>query len=414
MRGSRRRFLKTGFLGLIGLGAAVRSSGQDGAKPRVLVVGAGAFGGWTALYLLRQGARVTLVDAWGPGNSRSSSGGETRNITGDYGSPEVYRNWALRAMPLWQEHQKQWNVPLYRPTGALWMVRGSLGAGDSATDRTADYTKWVDEDVGGGEKLTPDEAHARFPQIHFDGIRTTFYEEEAGFLMARRACRAVLDGFSAEGGIYRQATVVSTQIKGGEMQGVTLGDGSRIEAGRYVFACGPWLGKLFPDVVGPHLTITRQEVYYLETPEGDERFREGHLPHWVDWGEKIWWGVPAHQQWGFTVADHRLGPRFDPTSGDRQITMPAMEAAREHVGFRFPGMKGAPYIGGRVCQYTSTPDGDYIIDRHPKAENAWITGGGSGTGFHAGPARGQDVARYVLGKGTPDPRFALARFSKNP
>jgi glycine/D-amino acid oxidase-like deaminating enzyme len=195
MHGSRRRFLKTGFTGLIGLAAAARTSGQSGPKPHVLVAGAGAFGGWTALYLLRQGARVTLVDPWGPGNSRSSSGGETRNITGAYGSPEVYRNWALRAMPLWKEHQKQWNVPLYRPAGALWMVRGSLGAGDSATDRTADYMKWVDEDVGGGERLTPDEAQARFPQIHFEGIRTTFYEKEAGFLMARRASRAVLDGF---------------------------------------------------------------------------------------------------------------------------------------------------------------------------------------------------------------------------
>ena len=51
-------------------------------KPHIVVIGAGAFGGWTALYLLRSGARVTLVDAWGPGNSRSSSGGETRVIRG--------------------------------------------------------------------------------------------------------------------------------------------------------------------------------------------------------------------------------------------------------------------------------------------------------------------------------------------
>ena len=411
--GSRRRFLKTGLIGLIGLGRARRAFTRSVAKTHVMVAGAGAFGGWTALYLLRQGARVTLVDPWGPGNPRSSSGGQTRNLTRGYGTPAVYQDWSRRSMQLWLEHQKQWQLPLYNPIGALWMVRENLVIGDSATDRTADYTRWMDEDVEGGEKLTPDETHARFPQINMDGIRKTFYEKEAGILFARRACYAVVDGFLSEGGDYRQAGVVSTRIKDGEMQGVTLSDGSRIEANRYVFACGPWLGKLFPDTIGNHLTVTRQEVYFLEIPEGHKRFREGQLPHWVDWGPEIWWGVPAHQQRGFTVADHRLGPGFEPTFGDRQVSDAGKEAAREHVSYRFPGMKGAAYLGGRVCQYTSTPDGDYIIDRHPEAENAWIHGGGSGTGFHNGPARGQDVAKYVLGRNTPDPRFSLSRFSES-
>ena len=120
--------------------------------------------------------------------------------------------------------------------------------------------------------------------------------------------------------------------------------------------------------------------------------------------------MPAHQKWGFTVADHRLGPGFEPTFGDRQVSDAGKEAALEQVSYRFPGMKGVAYLGGRVCQYTNTPDGDYIIDRHPEAENAWIHGGGSGTAFHSGPARGQDVAKYVLERSTPDPRFSLSRF----
>ena len=291
-----------------------------------------------------------------------------------------------------------------------WCAR-TLPIGDTATDRTADYTRWMDEDVEGGEKLTPDEAHARFPQISMDGIRTTLYEKDAGILFARRACYAVIDGFLAEGGVYRQAGVVSTRIKDGEMQEVSLSDGSRIKADRYVFACGPWLGNLFPDAVGRHLAVTRQEIYYLDVPGGDKRFYNSQLPHWVDWGREIWWGVPAHQRWGFAVADHGLGPVYEPTSGDRQVSNAGKEAARAQVGARFPGMKGAVYLTGRVCQYTNTPDGDYIIDRHPEAENAWIYGGGSGTGFHAGPARGQDMAKYVLGHGKPDPRFSLSRFS---
>jgi glycine/D-amino acid oxidase-like deaminating enzyme len=67
-------------------------------KPRIVVIGAGAFGGWTALYLLRRGAQVTLVDAWGPGNARASSGGETRIIRASYGPDRIYVQLVARAL----------------------------------------------------------------------------------------------------------------------------------------------------------------------------------------------------------------------------------------------------------------------------------------------------------------------------
>src|SRR5450755_914833 len=91
-------------------------------KTHIAVIGAGAFGGWTALYLLRHGARVTLVDAWGPGNSRASSGGETRVIRGTYGPNQPYTKMAARATQLWKENQQRWNLKLMHQTGVLWMV----------------------------------------------------------------------------------------------------------------------------------------------------------------------------------------------------------------------------------------------------------------------------------------------------
>src|SRR5436309_12926526 len=102
-------------------------------KPHIAVIGAGAFGGWTALFLLRRGAQVTLLDAWGPGNSRASSGGETRIIRGGYGPNQPYTRMAARALTLWREHEKRWSRQFLRQTGVLWMAgdhdefeRGSL------------------------------------------------------------------------------------------------------------------------------------------------------------------------------------------------------------------------------------------------------------------------------------------------
>src|SRR5438552_17847063 len=102
-------------------------------KPYIAVIGAGAFGGWTALYLLRRSARVILLDAWGPGNSRASSGGETRVIRGTYGANSPYTKMAARALQLWKEHEQLWGRQFLHPTGVLWLAaaddqfeRGSL------------------------------------------------------------------------------------------------------------------------------------------------------------------------------------------------------------------------------------------------------------------------------------------------
>src|SRR5438445_2021949 len=99
-----------------------RPGSRSARGPSVVVVGAGAFGGWTALHLLRKGAKVTLVDAWGPGNSRASSGGETRVIRGVYGKDRIYTTMAARAFVLWKENEERWKRRLYRRTGALWML----------------------------------------------------------------------------------------------------------------------------------------------------------------------------------------------------------------------------------------------------------------------------------------------------
>src|SRR5215472_3670240 len=92
------------------------------ANPRIAVIGAGAFGGWTALHLLERGARVTLLDAWGPGNSRASSGGETRIMRGAYGADQPYTKMAARAMALWTKYERLWKRRFLHRVGVLWMA----------------------------------------------------------------------------------------------------------------------------------------------------------------------------------------------------------------------------------------------------------------------------------------------------
>ncbi|MBV8051840.1 MAG: FAD-dependent oxidoreductase [Acidobacteriaceae bacterium] len=375
------------------------------AKTHIAVIGAGAFGGWTALFLLRGGARVTLLDAWGAGNSRASSGGETRIIRGSYGPNQPYTRMAVRALQLWKEHQQRWCTQLFHHTGVLWMAAGNddFERGSLPSLREAGMRF---------EELSADEMARRWPQVNFEGVHWGIYEPESGFLGARVACQIVVNGFIDEGGTFQTASVLPEEtLESGCKEGLKLSDGTKLVADKYVFACGPWLGTLFPETIGEKITATRQELFFFGPPPGDSLYSEPNLPVWGDNRERFWYGIPASNGRGFKVADDTRGCDFDPTCGDRTITAEALQRARDYIAFRFPGMKNAPLIESRVCQYENTPDHDFIIDRHPRGDNVWIVGGGSGHGFKHGPAVGEMVSELVLQEKNPLPRYRLSRFN---
>ena len=369
----------------------------------VAVVGAGAFGGWTALNLLRRGARVTLLDAWGAGNSRSSSGGETRIIRGVYGPDRLYADWTARSFALWKEAEQRWRTRFYHRTGVLWMA----GEDDSYVRASLPFLEEAGLAI---EEISPEEAGKRFPQIDFAGVHSIFFEPEAGYLLARRACRAVAEAVATEGGEVRLAAGFPDAFQDGALRGLELTDGSTLRADLYLFACGPWLGGLFPDVIGDHLRVTRQEVFFFGLPPGDPWFHEERCPTWVDLsGERIYYGMPGNENRGFKVADDTRGAPFDPTFEERLVTPSLLAAACEAMGCRFPGMAGEPVVETRVCQYENSPDGHLLFGRHPRAGNVWLLGGGSGHGFKLAPALGDYAARTLLEDGTPDPLFRLDR-----
>lgn len=380
-------------------------------KRHIAVIGAGAFGGWTALYLLRRGARVTLLDAWGPGNSRASSGGETRVIRGTYGPNQPYTKIAARAMQLWKAHEKRWNRQLLHRIGVLWMA----GTGDDQFERGS-LPVLRQADIA-YQELSVYEIAKRWPQINLEGVVWGIYEPEGGYLAAQLACQAVLEGFLAEGGEYKQLAVLAHDLERGTSDGLSLADGSRLVAEQYVFACGPWIGKLFPKTMGDKIRVTKQDVFFFGTPAGDDRFSEEQLPAWADHRERFIYGIPGshipgNQGRGFKIADDSRGPEFDPTAGERVVSAETLEIVREYLGFRFPALKDAPLLDARVCQYENSPDNHFIIDRHPAANNVWLAGGGSGHGFKHGPALGEMLAGWVMEHRDADPLFRLERFGK--
>jgi glycine/D-amino acid oxidase-like deaminating enzyme len=264
------------------------------------------------------------------------------------------------------------------------------------------------------ESLTTREAASRYPQIRFEGVESVLLEPDAGYLRSRRACRHVAERFVAAGGAYRcQAAVSPAVIAGSPARAIGLVNGDTLRADVFVFACGPWLGTLLPDVIGALIAVTKQDVFYFGVPAADDRFSDARLPVWIDFGERFVYGIPAAGG-AFKFADDTPGPAFDPTSGERRGDDEGVARARAFLADRFPAMAAAPLVATEVCQYESTPDANFIVDRHPAFDNVWIAGGGSGHGFKMGPAVGEALARCILDGATPEPAFSLRRFAATP
>lgn len=374
-------------------------------KRHIAVIGAGAFGGWTALLLQERAVRVTLLDAWGPGNSRASSGGETRIMRSAYGRDQPYTEMAARALKLWAKYERKWKKQFLHRCGVLWMAPGGDDQFELGSVQTLKSAKIP------FEELPTAKMRKRWPQINFEEIEWGLFEPECGYLDARASCAAVVEAFVAAGGEYRQVAVLADGLEEHPLRGLRLSDGSKLNVDQYVFACGPWLGKLFPRSIGSRICATKQDIFFFGAPAGDDRFTDEYLPVWGDHRGKFRYGIPGNDRRGFKIADDTRGPEFDPTCGERVVSPETLKDIRGYIAFRFPALKDAPLVESRVCQYEQTPDGDFIVDRHPESENVWLVGGGSGHGFKHGPAIGEMMAGLVLKGGDSAARWRLGRFS---
>jgi sarcosine oxidase len=375
--------------------------GNPARTADIAVIGAGAFGSWTAWRLRSAGASVLLVDAWGPGHSRSSSGGESRIIRMGYGADEIYTRMAMRSLAQWEELFQDVGEPLFHRTGVLWIGR----SGDTYSEATRSTLERAGVPL---ERLAAEEIAKRYPQIVLQDERTFgIFEPESGALIARRAIAAVVRDLIRRGGKYTTAAVEPPSGEGA-LTSIKTAAGERICAGIFVFACGPWLPKLFPDVLGKRIYPTRQEVFFFAPPAGDCRFSPPHLPVWLDFTDPRGpYGFPDLEGRGFKLAFDRHGPAFDPDSGERALGPSSLSEAYAFLAERFPALRDAPLAEFRVCQYENTSSGDFLIDRHPYFENVWLVGGGSGHGFKHGPAVGEHACARILEGAPAELRFSF-------
>jgi sarcosine oxidase len=377
-------------------------SARGGRTPDVVVVGAGAFGLWTAFYLQEMGAQVTLVDLYGPGNSRSTSGDETRGVRTSYPGRELWAGWAARSIDRWKAFDATFAESM---GGSLYFTTGDLIFRDTA-EGFHDQVREVWGATGvPHESLTPEEVRYRWPQIQIEGMTHILHEPGAGVVRARAACQRVAALFQHRGGeLVLGHAVPPTDGGGGRLETLLVeGAGTiHLSASQYVFALGPWFVKAFQDVPAMEglFRIPMGNVVYYGTPPGDQRFSYPNIPSWNFAGVTGWPSLPPDFR-GFRVrASGQTGD--DPDTSNRWVPEAGLERPRAILAERFPDLALQPILETRACHYETPATRDWLIDRHPGLENVWFAGGGSAEGFKFGPTVGELIASRVLG----DSRFA--------
>jgi sarcosine oxidase len=350
-----------------------------------IVVGAGVFGAALADRLAGDGWQVTLVDRDEPGHGRTESGGESRLLRYSHGADAWYSRSAWRARELWREL----DADLFVDSGLVWFARREDGW-------EAESERVLREAGIPVERLAPEAATGLFPSVRTDDLAFVLHEPQAGIMRAQRATRALV----------RRAQDRGARLELHEARpdgpAVNLDDGRRLEADRVVWACGAWLGRLFPDLAP--LRVTQQDIFFFEAPPG---WSTPPLPGFVDYDGAAY-GLGALDGNGVKVCTDVEGPELDPDTWPRTHTADNERRAREILGLRFPALRDAQIKASTVCHYSLTADTHFIAAPHPEYEGGvWLYGGGSGHGFKHGPALAERMAAWLREDEGPEPRFGL-------
>jgi sarcosine oxidase len=353
----------------------------------VVIVGAGTFGASLAWWLARTGEQVTLLDQFEPGDHRASSGGETRLYRCAHGPDAEYTAMARRARTLWGELEEESGEELLIECGLAWFAHREDGW-------EAESERMLAAQGIAAERLDITTAESLYPSFRGDDLAFVLLEPEGGVLRAQRAVRAL----AAQAAVHGARMVRGRARPDGAA--AVLDDSTRLEGDVIVWACGPWLGRLFPDLVA--LSVRRQELLFLD---GGAAWRTPRVPSWCDY-DLARYGTADIDRLGVKAAIDDLGPPLDADAelSDESTTEPQVRA---YLRDRFPALEHARLLEARSCRYELTPDTHFIAASHREHPNVWLVGGGSGHGFKHGPPMAERLAQAFHEGAALPARFGL-------
>jgi sarcosine oxidase len=357
----------------------------------VIVLGLGGMGSAAAYHLAARGKRVLGIDQFTPPHDKGSSHGQSRVIRQAYFEDPAYVPLLLRTYELWRHLEGDAGRSLLTITGGLM-----LGTTESAV--VSGSLRSAREHGLAHELLDAMEIRRRFPQFAPEPDTVALFEKSAGFVRPEEAVRTHLAlALKNNATLQFEERVVSWKTRNDSVD-VTTSRGT-YEAGQFVICAGPWLSNVAADLRLP-LQLERQVQFWFEPAGGIEPFLPERFPIWL-WETNDGthsYGLPAIDgpSSGVKVSMHHGGKNSccTPATIDRTVATDEIETARQVITKRLPALSGR-CLQAVTCMYTNSPDGHFIIDRHPEHSNVLIVSPCSGHGFKFCPVVGEIVADFV-------------------
>jgi sarcosine oxidase len=350
----------------------------------VIIVGLGAMGASAAWQLAARGVRVLGLEQFDIPHALGSSHGFSRMTRMAYYEAPEYVPLLRSANRLWRQLESEMGQKLIHITGGLYLgpAGGELVAGSLAAAKTHGLAH---------ELIGAEDLRRRFPQFRLPAQFVGFLDEQGGFILPEKAI-AALAGLALRRGaqLHGREPVLDWSADSAGVIVKTQRDTYRADAA--IFCGGAWSARLLRDIAVP-LRVTRQVMGWV-WPKKPEMFEPIRLPVWaVDHLDgTLHYGFPMLPDCpGFKLAHHAPMDEADPQTVDRQITDADEQTIRQFLGRCIPDADG-PLLSMRVCLYTNSPDGHFVIDRHPEHARVIFACGFSGHGFKFAPVIGAALA----------------------
>jgi sarcosine oxidase len=339
-------------------------------------------------HVAQRGAFVIGLDQFTRGHDRGSSSGKTRMIRKAYFEDPAYVPLLLRAYELWRELERETSQELLRLTGLLMVGKEGCEIIAGATRAAREYSLPF-------ESLTAPQIRSRFPMLKVFDEEVGIYESDGGVLDPERAIRAHLDVAKAAGAEVQFEAAMESWEPDAEGFAVRRADGTTFSTRALVLSCGAWLkGAL--EKLGVTVRVQRNVQTWFESTT--DVYAAPHFPPFLLDREGLpapLYGFPDFGD-GVKAAFHSYGDLTDAPHLNREVdAVRDVEPIKRAMENWMPGAAMA-LLSAKPCLYTLTPDGHFVVDRHPDHPRLVLCGGFSGHGFKFAPVIGEIGADLAL------------------
>ena len=373
----------------------------------VIVVGLGIMGSAAAQHLASRGKRVLGIDQFAPPHTFGSSHGASRMIRQSYWEHPDYVPLLLRAYELWERLEQDSGADLLHLTGGL-VIGSQTGDLVRRSVHSAELHSLPHEVLSAGE------LRRRYPPLRVADTDFALFETRAGYLRAEECWRQQLAAAARHGAdLHVDERLLEWRVLADESVEVLTTRG-RYQAGHLVLTAGPWASQLLRETGSP-LSVTRQVLYWFETPSGSKSFLEDRFPVFLfesmD-GSPMLYGFPEtpDEPGVVKVAFHGSADVCSPDTVDRSIHPGEIERMRLRLLQCLPSVAGR-CLRAQTCLYTMTPDEHFIVDTMPGFPSVTLACGFSGHGFKFANLIGEMIAEFTEGRRIAGSElFSAARF----